>query len=128
VVLAPLASVALRSSNPEQHGVVSAALVVARMMGMLIGIAVLGAAGVHRFQSLTSDMAPPLPFTENFDAELRAYEQAIQAALRVEYGEIFRITSIVCVAAALVALGLSSRPSFAREPAEPDRRAGPASL
>jgi MFS family permease len=114
VVIAPLASVALRSSNAEQHGVVSAALVVARMMGMLIGIAVLGAAGVHRFQSLTADLAPPLPFTENFESELLAYEAAVQAALRVEYGEIFRITSIVCVAGALFALWLGSRGSLVR--------------
>lgn len=109
IIIAPLASVALRSSSPEQHGVVSAGMVVARMMGMLIGIAVLGAAGVHRFQQLTADLVPPLPIDENFGTQIRAYEAAVQAALRIEYGEIFLITSIVCVVGSIAALWLGPR-------------------
>lgn len=109
IIIAPLASVALRSSAPNQHGVVSASLVVARMVGMLIGIAVLGAAGVYRFQQLTKDLVPPLPFGEDFQAQLRSYEQAIGAALRTEYSEIFFVTSIVCALAAVVALFLNPR-------------------
>jgi MFS transporter, DHA2 family, triacylglyceride efflux pump len=109
IIIAPLASVALRSSSPEQHGVVSASMVVARMMGMLIGIAVLGAAGVHRFEQLTAGLTPPLPFVEEFEAQLRRYEEAVQAALRTEYSEIFLITSAVCVAGAVAALWLGPR-------------------
>lgn len=106
LIIAPLASVALRSSAPEQHGVVSASLVVARMVGMLIGIAVLGAAGVYRFQQLTKDLVPPLPFTADFEVLVQEYAEAIQDALRIEYSEIFFITSIVCVVAAGVAIFL----------------------
>ena len=109
IIIAPLASVALRSSSPEQHGVVSAGLVVARMMGMLIGIAVLGAAGVHRFEELTANLVPPLPFGEDFGAQLQVYEEAVRAALRIEYGEIFLITSVVCVLGSIVALWLGRR-------------------
>lgn len=104
IIIAPLASVALRSSAPEQHGVISASLVVARMVGMLIGIAVLGAAGVYRFQQLTKNLVPPLPFGDGFSRQLRAYEAAVGVALRTEYREIFFITSIVCLVAAGVAL------------------------
>lgn len=109
IIIAPLASVALRSSVPDQHGVVSASLVVARMVGMLIGIAVLGAAGVYRFQQLTKDLIPPLPFGDDFQEKLRTYEQAVGEALRIEYSEIFFITSIVCVLAAVVALFLNPK-------------------
>ncbi|MEX2587246.1 MAG: MFS transporter [Actinomycetota bacterium] len=109
LVIAPLASAALRSSNPEQHGVASASVVVARMMGMLIGIAALGAAGVHRFQELTADLVPPLPFGQDqpaFNRELAEYEAAVQAALHAEYGEIFSITAALCLLAAVTALAI----------------------
>jgi hypothetical protein len=109
LIIAPLASVALRSSVPEQHGVVSATVLVARMMGMLIGIAALGAAGVYRFQQLTRNLAPPLPFelsAGEFQTQLAAYEAAVRGALHTEYGELFLITSVVCLTGAVVALGL----------------------
>jgi hypothetical protein len=109
LIIAPLASVVLRSSDPAQHGVVSATVVVARMMGMLIGIAALGAAGVYRFQQLTKDLAPPLPFelsADEFQRQLDAYEEAVQGALHTEYGELFLITSVVCLVGALVAVGI----------------------
>jgi MFS family permease len=118
LVIAPLASVALRSSAPEQHGVVSATVVVARMMGMLIGIAALGAAGVYRFQQLTKDLAPPLPFDVppgEFQRRLSAYQDAVRTALHTEYGELFLITAVVCLAGAVVALGLGRSSSPADE-------------
>ncbi len=113
LIIAPLASVALRSSSPAQHGVVSASVVVARMMGMLIGIAALGAAGVYRFQQLTKDLAPPLPFevsADEFQRQLAVYQDAVRAALHTEYGELFAITAAVCLAGSVVALWLG-RPS-----------------
>lgn len=112
LVIAPLAAVALRSSRPEQHGVVSAAVVVLRMMGMLIGIAALGAAGVYRFRQLTKDLVPPLPFVvppEEFQEQLEVYERALRSALHTQYGELFLLTAVVCAAGALVALALGSR-------------------
>lgn len=111
LIIAPLASAALKSANAEQHGVVSASVVVARMMGMLIGIAALSAAGVHRFQELTADLVPPLPFGKDqatFMRELADYEAAVRAALHAEYGEIFAITAGICLLAAGVALAIDS--------------------
>ncbi|MGH8884350.1 MAG: MFS transporter [Egibacteraceae bacterium] len=110
LVIAPLASVALRSTAAAQHGVASAAVVLARMMGMLVGIAVLAAWGLHRFHQLTAGLAPPLPFGRDpsaFARELASYKQALSAALRVEYREIFLITAGICLAAALLSAGLS---------------------
>ncbi|HEX2052732.1 MAG TPA: MFS transporter [Actinomycetota bacterium] len=114
LVIAPLAAVALRASTPDQHGVVSASVVVARMMGMLIGIAALGAAGVYRFQQLTKDLVPPLPFgvsDREFQQQVEAYEEAIRSALHTEYGELFLVTAVVCALAAAAAIGLGRRPA-----------------
>jgi MFS family permease len=107
LVIAPLSSAALRVVPAIQHGVASAAVVVARMTGMLVGVAALSAFGLHRFHSLTANLPTPLPFgkpKEQFDQEIAVYRQAVDNALLTEYSEIFLITSVVCAAAALLAL------------------------
>jgi MFS family permease len=112
LVIAPLASSALRLTEPAQHGVASAAVVLARMMGMLVGIAALTAWGLHRFQQLTSDLVAPLPFgvpADVFARRLAVYREAVQAALRAEYREIFLITAAICAAAALLSLAVGGR-------------------
>lgn len=110
LVIAPLASVVLASSPADQHGVVSAAVVVSRMAGMLAGIAALTAAGIHRFHQLTADLTPPLPFGSDPDAyarQLMVYEQGLKAALHREYSEIFAITAGVCMMGSALALALT---------------------
>lgn len=117
LVIAPLASVALRATSAPQFGVASAALVLSRMMGMLVGIAALAAWGLHRFHQLTRELVPPLPFGADpatFARELAAYRRALSAALHVEYREIFLITATVCLAGAVLAGALGRTPAPAR--------------
>jgi MFS family permease len=110
LVIAPLASVVLASSPAHQHGVVSAGVVVARMAGMLAGIAALTAAGIHRFHQLTADLTPPLAFgdPDAYSRQLAAYRRGVQAALHTEYREIFAITAGVCLIGSALALALTS--------------------
>lgn len=127
LLVAPLASVVLRSSRLEDHGSASAAVVAARMMGMLIGIGTLAAWGLHRFQSLTANLTfPALPAggaggatSPDYLARIAAYEQGVRVALHTEYGEIFRITAVVCAVAALLALCLGAGAMRSRRPSRP---------
>ncbi|GAB3446933.1 MFS transporter [Actinophytocola sediminis] len=112
LVIAPLSAAALRVVPTVQHGVAAAGVVVARMTGMLVGVAALAAWGLHRFHSLTADLNTPLPFgksPEQAEEELAAYRAAVNDALLAQYTEIFLITSVVCLAGAVMAFFVTAR-------------------
>jgi MFS family permease len=112
VVIAPVSAAVLRVSPAAQHGVASAAVVVARMMGMLIGIAAVSAWGFYRFQSLTAHLDTPLPFgvdAATYQRQLADYTAKVQAALHLEYTEMFLVTAFVCVLGAAVAFLMPRR-------------------
>ncbi|MGH3861147.1 MFS transporter [Actinokineospora sp.] len=112
LVIAPLSAAVLRVVPAERHGVASAGVVVARMTGMLVGVAALSAWGLHRFHSLTANLNPPLPFgmdEAEFARQMAQYRTELNQALVTQYTDIFLITSIVCAAGALLALLITTQ-------------------
>ncbi|MBA0128077.1 MFS transporter [Haloechinothrix sp. YIM 98757] len=112
VVIAPVSAAVLRVVPPLQHGIASAAVVVARMTGMLLGLATLSAWGLHRFHSLTADLDVPVrplyPSQEAYEAAEAAYTAAVREALLTQYGETFALTAVICVAGGALALLVGS--------------------
>jgi len=114
LVIGPLTSATLRVVPAAQHGIASAAVVVARMIGMLIGIAALSAWGLYRFNQILAGL--PSGTGNNLMERLAAQAARVRVAYVMQYGEIFGITAIVCVVGALLGLLISGRHEHANEP------------
>jgi MFS family permease len=114
LVIGPLTSATLRVVPAAQHGIASAAVVVARMIGMLIGIAALSAWGLYRFNQILAGL--PSGTGNNLTERLAAQAARIRVAYVMQYGEIFGITAIVCVVGAILGLLISGRHEHADEP------------
>ena len=115
LVIGPLTSATLRVVPAPQHGIASAAVVVARMIGMLIGIASLSAWGLYRFNQHLASL--PSGTGNTLAERLAAQAARVRMAYVMQYGEIFGITALVCVLGALLGLLISGHHEHADEPA-----------
>src|SRR4029077_203778 len=114
LVIGPLTSATLRVVPGVQHGIASASVVVARMIGMLIGIAALSAWGLYRLNQILARL--PSAGGNNLTERLAAQGARVRVAYVMQYGEIFGITAIICVVGALLGLLISGRHEHADEP------------
>lgn len=106
LVIGPLTSAALRVVPAAQHGIASSLVVVARMTGMLVGVAALSAWGIYRFNQILASL--PKPSGSILEIAPKVAEN-YRIAYTVQYGEIFFITAVICVAGALSALLIGGR-------------------
>jgi MFS family permease len=114
LVIAPLTSATLRAVPAAQHGIGSAAVVVARMIGMLLGIAALSAWGLYRFNQHLAAL-PGATVGGTLEERLLAEAGRIREAYALQYGEIFSITAVVCVVGAVLGLLISASGGYADE-------------
>ncbi len=133
LVIAPLTSATLRVVPAAQHGIASAFVVVARMIGMLIGIAALSAWGLYKFNQYLQERlaALPAPAADSpmgiLVAQGARLKRATIEAYVMQYGEIFTITAWVCVLGAVLGLLIAGRHEHADEPEDVGLSAGDAS-
>ncbi|CDO88273.1 MFS transporter [Mycobacterium triplex] len=116
LVIGPLTSAALRVVPSAQHGIASAAVVVARMTGMLIGVAALSAWGLYRFNQIIAGLSAQIPPDATLLERIAAQATLYLKAFALMYGDIFAATVVICVVGALLGLLLGSRKEHAEEP------------
>jgi MFS family permease len=108
MVIAPLTAAVLELTRAENHGLASSLVVLARVMGMLIGLSALTAFGLFRFRQI---LGTPLLTDPSVHARVDHLARLVAAAFLQEYREIFTIAAGLCILAALVALITMGRKS-----------------
>lgn len=114
LVIGPLTSATLRVVPAAQHGIASAAVVVARMIGMLVGIAALSAWGLYRLNQYLQTMGTP-PECEGMNP-LSAVGCRYRIAYVMQFGDILMVTALVCVVGAVLGLLIAARDEHADDP------------
>ena len=93
LALAPVNNAALAQAPDEAHGTISALVVVARMVGMVVGLALLTAIGLHQYYDAVAQIPD------------RTDTAALVDAAIVQVHWVFRGAGVAAAVGALVALG-----------------------
>ena len=101
IVIAPLTAAVLELTRAQSHGLATSLVVLARTMGMLVGLAALTAFGLYRFHQI---LGTPVLTDPGIRARVDHLARLVAAAFLQEYREIFSIAAAICVLAALVVL------------------------
>jgi len=100
IVIAPLTAAVLELTRAQSHGLASSLVVLARVMGMLVGLSALTAFGLFRFRQI---LGTPQLTDPDVKARIDHLARLVSAAFLQEYREIFTVGAGLCVLAAVVA-------------------------
>jgi MFS family permease len=104
LALAPVNAVVLASTDSEVHGLASAGVVVARMVGMLVGISALTTVGLRRYYAETTDLPPPLQVCGGHTTRCDAYDDLLVHAGIAQEHTVFAGAAGCAAVAAVLAL------------------------
>jgi MFS family permease len=99
LAIAPINAAILGAVAAARHGLAAALVVVARMVGMLVGISLLTAIGLHRYYQEAATIPSPAVLCPGHPLSCAAYNALSQLALLDELRTIF-LAAAVCTAAA----------------------------
>ena len=105
LVIAPIMHRAIESSPREYRAVSASMIVVARMLGMTLGMAALSAWGVNEFLTILADTPSPL-MMQGLDAAARAqafteYRETLQMASLGLFHSFFRAAAVITLVAVI---------------------------
>lgn len=113
LAIAPVNAALLEHTADDVHGLASALLVVARMVGMLIGISVLTTLGLRAFHAAVAEIPSIEELCDGSATACRAYTGAMRDAGIAQLQAVFTGAAVAAfVAAALALLFLRRRASF----------------
>jgi MFS family permease len=100
IVIAPLTATVLALTRDQSHGLATSLVVLARTMGMLVGLSALTAFGLYRFHQI---LGTPV-LSGDLKARVDQLAKLVASAFLQEYREIFTAAAAMCALAALVML------------------------
>ena len=109
LVIAPIATTAINAVSNRQMGMGSSVVTVLRIVGMILGLALLTSWGLGRFHDLLLAFKPPagvIPFSDMYNKALAKY--ATFAAHEV-YTSIFLAAGFICLIAIIPSIMLEGR-------------------
>lgn len=118
LVIAPIGTTAINSVRPTQAGMSSAVITALRMIGMMLGLAMLTSWALAYFRQLAS-LYPSLPTTATaaqFTAWSKGYANHLIQAEHTVYTTVFFISMFICLVAIVPAIFLWGRKEPVAEP------------
>ncbi|MDX6237441.1 MAG: hypothetical protein QOG10_2256 [Kribbellaceae bacterium] len=109
LALSPVNTAMLGATRPDSHGLVSALVVVARMVGMLVGVSALTAIGLRRYYTLVDDIPSPNELCPTAPATCRPFIDALRGAAISQVHTIFAGAAVCAFAAAVLVVLLLGR-------------------
>jgi MFS family permease len=109
LALSPVNTAMLGATRPDSHGLVSALVVVARMVGMLVGVSALTSIGLRRYYTLVKDIPSPNELCPTAPGTCRPFIDALREAAISQVHTIFAGAAVCAFAAAVLAALLLGR-------------------
>jgi MFS family permease len=109
IAIAPVNAAVLGAVRAALHGLASAMVVVARMVGMLVGLSVLTAVGLRTFNEAQSHIASPIRLCPQTPTACPAYDALVSKAIVNELHTVFAGAAICAGIAALLSAVLLRR-------------------
>ena len=115
LAIAPVNAAILAVVPDDAHGLASALVVVARMIGMLVGICALTAVGLRVFYLRQAEIGSPLTLCPQTPTDCPAFETATKAAVLAELHAVFAGAAACALLAAVLSLVLLRTPGPAQQ-------------
>ena len=110
LAVAPVNAALLAATDRSVHGVTSALLVVARMVGMLVGISALTTIGLHRFYDVSASIPPVQDLCPETPTDCPEYGDRLLDAGLAQLDAVFLGAALCAVVAGALALALLRPP------------------
>jgi MFS family permease len=122
LALAPVNAAVLAATDTGVHGLAGAGVVVARMMGMLVGISALTTIGLRRYYAEAGSLPPPLQVCGGATTRCDAFDHLLREAGIAQEQTVFAGAAVCALVAAGLALVLfrSARTRAIASPAWPN--------
>ena len=109
LALSPLNTAMLGATPADTHGLVSALVVVARMVGMLVGVSALTAIGLRRYYAIADGIKSPNELCPSSPGNCRPFVDALRDAAISQVHAIFAGAAVCAFLAAVLAVLLLGR-------------------